>query len=404
MRKYIFMASALLFVLAACNSHSGHEADGHDHQSEVHNHGEEDHSGHSEAEERHAHAEAHDHTAKGNEIVLSPEKAKAAGVEARIIEREDFCQVIRTGGQVTAAQGDERVAVAPVSGVVSFTHQVTEGMRVAEGAPLLVLSSDKIAEGDPVEKARVEYEVSKQEYERMQKLSESRIVSEKELARAKQAYENARIAYEAIAKGEIPGGLQVMSPMAGYVKNLLVKEGDYVSVGQPLVTITRNRKLFLRADVAERHYAELPRIADANFCTTYNNKVYSVSGLGGRLLSYGKAAGDASGYVPVTFELENRDDIVPGSFVEVYLLGEPIKDVITLPREALTEEQGNFYVYRQLDEECYEKQPVTTGGSDGAKVLVLSGVKEGDRIVTRGAYQVKLASASNAIPAHTHEH
>ena len=36
--------------------------------------------------------------------------------------------------------------------------------------------------------------------------------------------------------------------------------------------------------------------------------------------------------------------------------------------------------------------------------LTLSGVKAGDRVVTEGAYQVKLASATNAIPAHSHEH
>jgi multidrug efflux pump subunit AcrA (membrane-fusion protein) len=47
---------------------------------------------------------------------------------------------------------------------------------------------------------------------------------------------------------------------------------------------------------------------------------------------------------------------------------------------------------------------VTLGGSDGQRFEVLSGLNEGDKVVTRGAIHVKLASASNAIPAHTHEH
>ena len=38
------------------------------------------------------------------------------------------------------------------------------------------------------------------------------------------------------------------------------------------------------------------------------------------------------------------------------------------------------------------------------RVQILSGIKAGDRVVTQGAYQVKLACASNAIPAHSHEH
>ena len=58
----------------------------------------------------------------------------------------------------------------------------------------------------------------------------------------------------------------------------------------------------------------------------------------------------------------------------------------------------------ELDEEGYKKQEVTLGASNGKKVQILTGLKAGDRVVTKGAYQVKLASASNAIPAHSHEH
>ena len=52
----------------------------------------------------------------------------------------------------------------------------------------------------------------------------------------------------------------------------------------------------------------------------------------------------------------------------------------------------------------YKKQEVTLGADNGKEVQILSGLKAGDKVVTKGAYQVKLASASNAIPAHSHEH
>ena len=52
----------------------------------------------------------------------------------------------------------------------------------------------------------------------------------------------------------------------------------------------------------------------------YDNKVYELGELKGRLLSYGKASGGTSFYVPVTFEFDNRGDVIPGSYVEVYLL------------------------------------------------------------------------------------
>lgn len=170
------------------------------------------------------------------------------------------------------------------------------------------------------------------------------------------------------------------------------------------MSVTQNRKLFLRADVSEKYYPYLHTIGSANFCTPYNNKVYALKELNGRLLSYGKASGGNGYYVPVTFEFDNKGDVIPGSFVEIYLLSSPMENVISLPRTALTEEQGSFFVYLQMDEEGYKKQLVALGADNGEKVQILSGVEAGDKVVTQGAYQVKLAGASNAIPAHSHEH
>lgn len=392
MKKLIFLGALVACSLGSCNTQSDHEHKGHDHATEAHSHEADTHT-------KSAHAEG-----ASDEIVMPPAKAQAAGVETDTIKPGNFTQIIKTSGQVLAAQGDERVVVATVAGIVSFKGKIIEGMSVHEGMPLVLLSSGNIAEGDPVQKARVVYDVSKKEYERMQVLVESRIVSEKDFAQAKQAYENARISYEAVAKNHTDRGQAVIAPINGYVKSLLVKEGDYVTVGQPLVSITQNRRLFLRADVSEKYYASLPAITSANFCTPYNNKVYALQNLNGRLLSYGKTSGESSYYIPVTFEFDNRGDVVPGSFVEIYLLARPMEGVISVPHSALTEEQGSFYVYLQLDEECYRKQLVTLGTDNGQRVQVLNGLKAGDRLVVRGAYQVKLAGATNAIPAHSHEH
>ncbi|WP_278599289.1 efflux RND transporter periplasmic adaptor subunit [Bacteroides nordii] len=410
MKKLIFMGVLGLFILGSCNSKPGNNPEEHNHGTEAHDH---DHEGHDHENEGHSateECEGHDHGSEASEsehsdeIILPKAKAEAAGVKVSTIEPGTFEQVIKTSGQVLAAQGDESVAVATVAGVVSFHGKVTEGMSVGKGSTLLTISSSNIADGDPVQRARIAYEISKKEYERMKALVKNKIVSDKDFAQAEQNYENARISYEALAKGNTKGGQAISSPIGGYVKNILVKEGDYVTIGQPLVSVTQNRRLFLRAEVSEKYYPYLRTIGSANFKTPYDNKVYALKELSGRLLSFGKSAGDNSFYVPVTFEFDNKGDIIPGSFVEVYLLSTPMENVISLPRTALTEEQGLFFVYLQLDEEGYKKQEVTLGADNGQSVQILTGVKAGDPVVVNGAYQVKLASASNAIPAHSHEH
>lgn len=384
MKNYILTGTLCMFLLGACGEHA-------------HEHGEE---GHSHEEEMHAGEKA----SHSDEIILAPEKAKAAGVEAETVRAGSFRNVIHTSGQVLAAQGEEATVVAASSGVVSFSRKVAEGMQVGKGTELLSVSAAHIQDGDPVQKAKVAYEKAKEEYERAQKLVSSQIVSQKDFAALREAYENARLTYEALKPSKSGKGVSVKSPISGFIKACLVKEGDYVTVGQPLMTVTQTRRLVLKAEVSERYYAQLSQVVSANFQTPYNNKVYSLENLGGKLLSFGKSSGDTSYYVPVTFEFDNRGDMVPGSFVEVYLLSGERSGVLSLPLSALTEEQGVYFVYLKLDEECYKKQEVKLGTSDGSRVEILSGIKDGDTVVTRGAIHVKLASASNAIPAHTHNH
>ncbi len=407
MKKHLFMGVIGLFLLGSCTGkHAHHDHEGHNHEAHAHH----DHEGHNHEEhhhEEHQHEhEGHEHTHEGHgdEIALSDSKAHAVGVEVGVVEPSSFHQVIKCSGQVLAAQGNESTVVASIAGVVKFNGKLTEGMKVGQGATLLTLSAKSIAAGDPVEKARVAYETAKAEYERMEALVADKIVSAKAFAQAKEAYENARIAYEAVSRNNAASGTSITAPLGGYVKNLLVKEGDYVSVGQPLVSITQDQRLSLRADVPQRHYQALSSMESANFCTPYNKEVYELKALNGRLLSYGKSASENGNMIPVTFEFDNRGKVMPGSFVEVYLLGAAQADAIALPLTALTEEQGRYYIYKQVHPERYMKQLVSLGASDGTRVQILSGVSAGDKVVMRGAYQVKLANTSNAIPGHSHEH
>ncbi len=389
-----------LVALASCGKSAGraHDHEGHDHGVEA--------VAHDHAREGHDHeAEVAAHGAgASDEIVVSPEKAEAAGIVVETVRPAAFREVIATSGQVLPVQGSERTLVANVAGVVSFPRPLVEGMAVQAQAPLLTLSSAHLQDGDPAERARIAYETAKEEYERAQRLVDDRIVSQKDFNTIRERYENARLAYEALLPSGNGQGVAVRAAESGYVKACLVKEGDYVTVGQPLVTLVRNDRLYLRADVPERCYGRLADVSTAHFRTSDSDTVYRLDDWHGRLLAYGQATGDGSYYVPVTFELDNPGNVLPGAYAEVFLLGRERAEVISVPRSALTEEQGVHFVYLQLDASCYRKQAVTLGATDGQRVEIRSGLQGGERLVTRGAIHVKLASASNAIPAHTHNH
>lgn len=393
MKKIFFMLSLCAFLLSACNGNSAQKGQEDEHKG--HNHEAGEHEGEEEEGEEKAHAD---------EIVFPKVKADAIGLKTEVVKPHNFNQVIQVSGQVLAAQGDESTVVATAAGIVSFKSMVTEGSLINQGKTLMIVSSRNIKDGHLPQNDKITYEIAKQDYERGKALLSSKIISEKDFNQLRHAYESARIVYDAISQVHSSAGQAIASPMSGYIKSKLVNEGDYVTVGQPLLTVTKNKRLFLRAEVSERYYSALKGISSANFKTPYDDRVYKLSDLKGRLVSFGKASDANSFYIPITFEFDNKGSVVPGSFVEVYLLSSVIPNVISVPRSAITEAGGLFFVYVQADEEGYLKKEVKLGADNGSEVQILSGLQAGDKVVTNGAYQIKLAASSSAIPAHSHEH
>ena len=387
---------------SATETHAGHdhEHEGHDHEHEGHDHE------HETAEEHAGHSHESGEAKHSDEIIFPKAQAAKTTFEVREIQSASFNQVVKTTGQVLAAPGDEAVIVATSNGIVSFSsNKLTEGTKVQKGQSLFQISSKNIAEGDYYTKVKATYEAAKASYDRAEALVKDKIISQKEFESTKLEFENAKTAYDAVSNNKTAKGVSVNAPLNGHMKNILVKEGEYITVGQPLATVSQNQRLVLRAEVSQRYYNAMQSVKSANFKTPYDNKVYSLEDLNGRLLSFGKTSNENSFFIPVSFEFDNKGEVIPGSFVEVYLISSPIENTLSIPVSALTNEMGIYYVYVQIDEEGYRKQEVALGANNGKEVQIIKGLHPGDRVVTQGAYQVKMASASGAIPhGHSHEH
>lgn len=383
MKKTILILMASCAMLAGCGNHSHHE--GHDH--EGHDHG-------TEA------CEDHDHN---GEIEVSLERQKTFGITVDTVAVGDFAEVIHTSGQILSAMGDEMTIVAKSSGIISF-GRLTEGSAVGKGSLIATISSKELGGGDRLAKVKATYEAAKKEYERDLQLSKDNIVSESHLDQSKLAYEQAKAEYDALASGTTKdGSVSVTSPLGGFIKKLSVAQGDYVETGTPIAVVSQNRRLRLRADVSEKYYGLLSGVKDANFSTSYSDEAYSLKELNGRLLGYGKAS-DGDYYIPVTFEFDNKGDLIAGSYVDIFLKSSNSSKTISVPVGAVVEDQGIHYVFVKHDETGFFKREVKLGQSDGQRVLVKSGLNEGEVVVATGAVQVKLASVT-AVPAgHSHNH
>lgn len=414
---------------AAQEPHSHACQDAHDHaDTDTHNHAGSD--GHDHAEST-AHGQSH---APGI-IEFSAVQAETAGLRTETVKAGPFSQVVKVSGEILPAQGDEITVVATTSGIVAFSNGLTSrsaaipasqpsgqaiqpssqasrpvrtvlvpGARITSGSTVAWISSRNMAEGDLALKAKATLDAAAREYERASALVESGAISRKEFEQAQLDYVNARAAYQAYEGRSAEAGVAVKASLTGYVKEVYVNEGDYVNAGQPLVTITRNRLLQLRADVPQKYYSALRNVSDANFRPSYSDETYSIKALGGRLVSAGRSAAGTF-YIPAIFEFSNTGDFVPGSYSDIYLIGSREEGIISVPESALLEEQGVYSVFVKVCESEYRKQEVRTGRTDGLRREILSGLNEGDEVVTAGTGQVRLASMSGVVPeGHSHNH
>lgn len=390
--KTDILAMSMFAVLLLCSC-GGHNHN-HDHAGEE--------ASHNEAE--HAEEEGHRHDHAG-EIAFTKEQAKAAGLAIETVTPSTFHTVIRTSGQIVAPQGDEQTVVATASGVLTYSRgSIAEGMAVKAGEAIASVSAKHLQDGDPAVNARAAFETAEREYQRAERLVADKIISAKEYEQAKLNYETARNAYHAQASSMTSRGIAIAPGMGGYIKQLLVAQGEYVTVGQPIAVVTRDRRLQLKAFVPESEYGNLRTISSANFVSPSDkNVVHSLASLNGKLVSYGHSLSDNGAFVPAVFEFDNVGNILPGSYVEVFLIGAERPNTITIPLPAITEEQGLHFVYVQEHDEDYVKRQVTLGDSDGSRRVVISGLKAGEKVVVKGAYNVKLASMSTEIP-HGHSH
>ena len=324
------------------------------------------------------------------------------------VKKQTFNDVIKTSGQILSAPGDEIIVTAKASGVVVFSGKNTiVGSAVNSGNSLFTITGGDMTESNidaSVKDAKANYLKAKADYERSKSLVADKIVSEREHQQVKLQFENAQTAYTTVSKNYSGKGQNVLAPMSGFVKNILVTEGQFVPSGTPLATISKNKKLLVQANVSQNYFGRLSSITSANFKTPQSDVVYNSTALNGKIVSYGKSASASTPFIPVTFEINNEGQLVSGSIVEIYLKSSTIADALVIPVSSLIEEQGLFYVYVQTGGESFQKREVKLGASDGLNVQVLSGIVENERVVTKGGYQIKLSSASGALPAHGHEH
>lgn len=374
------------------HQHDHEPVDDHDHDHD-HNHESDGHGAAEAAEKEHSF---------GSEIVLKPEVAVRFGVKSDTIAAGSFCNVVRASGVVLQSPGETAVVASPLSGTVRLAHGLELGSEVHAGSAIAVIDASAVAGGNAALASAAALKAAEDEYVRVKALYSERLATAGELNAARAAYEQARAVHSPRAAAG-----NAVSPIGGTVTAINVASGEFVEAGAPLATVASARNITLRIDLPQKYYAASSSFSDAVIEMPYSQSSFAVSEKGGKRTggSAMSGTGAAAAYVPVYFSLPNDGSLQPGAAFTAYLLGSRRQGVVSVPLEALVEQQGQFFLYRRLDKECYERVAVTVGDRDGRRAEILRGVSPGDVIVTSGATTVRLAESGSAIPeGHSHNH
>lgn len=392
---------------------SGDHSHDHSHSHDPHSSGEHSHS-HSEScsgDHSHSHSHSHSHNSVGHgeategktgDIALTKEQSWKIDFATAVVGESSFGGVVKVAAKVEAVPSDFTTIVATTSGKVQFVGNVVAGKNVAQGEPLFYLEGSDVTDNDAAvlfAEAESNYELAKADFERKSLLFADRIVSEREYEASEAAYRQAEARFNSMKRNFGGGKVTLRSSIGGYVATLLVANGDYVQPGTPLATIQRKGAVNIIAELPVRYAAQLQSIDSVNI-ELPSGKVCTMSQAGARVQAVGRSV-NACNMIPVTVLATNIDEVVPGSIVTLYLVSSSVESCgVVVPRTALVEEMGNFFVFVQNNPISFEKRAVEIGVTDGVNVRITSGITAGERVVTKGAISLKLSQGAAALDPH----
>lgn len=320
--------------------------------------------------------------------------------------------------------GGEGSAVSPVKGrlVPNITLPIP-GQRVRKGDLLAAVIPFTPNPQDP---AGLKLELSQAETdlaqahkirERLEALLADRAIPARrvEEARTDEIRAQARIqaARERLAQYErsrvgtgeegTAGAFEIRVPLSGMVTTVSTVTGGSVEAGQEILHITDVDRVWVVAQVPEAEGEVLRNLKRAELQA--GSQAFDIPGKRGRIERIGNIVDPESRRIPVIFEVANQDGAFRiGQSLQARLGTGKAEDRVAIPISALVDDGGRPVVFIQREGESFERKPVRTGAAAGRYVQIVDGLQAGDRVVSGGAYLIRLAALSTQIPAHGHVH
>lgn len=334
---------------------------------------------------------------------------------------------IEVAGEVTtppSGQADVGSAiagrvVAPVAGLPWPGQVVRKGALLATIAPAPAAPEDGARANLAVVEADARMQAARAALERAERLIGDRAIAQRDVDDARRelavavesvkAARRARSVFAGAASGSGSGTYRITAPIDGVVVAVKATAGKSVASGELLLRIVNLDELWIEARVPEQDAARLRADQDAAFMlpgidtwlpldVTGDDRAASV-------VNIGRTVDPRSRTVNIIYALQKPDDrLRVGARVRVTVpAGEPWQGVV-VPQGAVLDDDGRSVAYVQVEGESFEERTVRVGPRAGSLIGIAQGVAAGERVVSRGANVIRLASRTASAPSHGHVH
>ena len=183
------------------------------------------------------------------------------------------------------------------------------------------------------------------------------------------------------------------APVTGIVNGIKATSGQQLVAGTEILSIVNLSSILIEANVFERDLPTVRESTRASFTSAaLGTDVYTIGTKDGdgRLVSIGQTVNEQTRTFPVIYEMKNPlGRLREGMFVEITIDTSGDRQVLAVPKRAVVNEQGQTFVFVFMGGETFEKRPVALGAEGADYYEIKSGLKEGERVVTDGLYQLR---------------
>jgi cobalt-zinc-cadmium efflux system membrane fusion protein len=342
-------------------------------------------------------------------VTLRAEESSRIGLVVQPVTRNDFRTHRDFPGVVQPDQHNMAEITTLVRGRVVEVY-ADLGQEVKANTPLAILYSSELGLAQSgYLKARAKLHVAEQSYARAKFLLEEKVIGEAEAQRrqaellsnqaeSNEAHDRLKLLgmndqeFRRLERTrEIRSVVPIVAPFAGRVIGRKLTRGEVVETTENLFVIADLSEVWVRANIAEKDIPFVHAVhVSGGMQTEVRVNAYPGEIFKGTITYVGDVLDPVTRTMQLRLELPNTDGrLKPEMFASVRLYSESQPDRLAVPEAALQRDQGRTFVFVQRNANEYEVRDVQIGESNGTLTSILTGLSEGETVVTHGAFVLK---------------